>query len=161
MISSSKHFNALAPIMCFDEYKHALSLFPSGVCLLVTNSLDKKIGVTISSFSSVSLNPPIVQISLKNDSKFQRLLSGSSTFELYILSTTQSDHAIEYAKFPATEVPNDVLENSTALISCIIDDQLRKGDHTVVFGHVQTFSHSKKPSLIYYKSKFELLFIED
>lgn len=136
------------------DYKRLLSTFPTGVCLVVIGEGDAALGVTISSFVPISLSPPIVQVSLKNNSRFLNMLLAESIFCIYILSDRQGDVATFYGSNPAATVMVEVLDNSVSKIYCRFEGYLVKGDHTLVFGEVEDFCSDLAQSLVYYKSRF-------
>lgn len=139
------------------KYKSTLSAFPTGVCLVVVRHGKEQLGVTISSFTSVSLNPPIVQFSLKNNSRFLGYISNSSEFGVYVLSDKQSQIALHYACNPSSIIQKAILDECTAMLRCGIEEILPKGDHSVVFGSVSDFEYRDRDSLLYYRSEFLLV----
>ena len=136
------------------DYKATMASLPTGVCLAVARVDNAAIAVTVGSLGSVSLEPPIVQISLKNNSRFLDKLLRETSFSMYVLADDQGDCASYYARHPATEVPDQTLERATAVIHCTMDEAVRKGDHTLVFGMVDQFEYRERRPLVYYKTQF-------
>ncbi|WP_053006640.1 flavin reductase family protein [Chromobacterium subtsugae] len=137
-----------------QEYKSTLGRFPTGVCLAVLEEGDDKIAITINSFSSVSLVPPIIQFSLKNHSRFLGKVRDARQFSVYFLARPQTEEALMFAKQPASPVSPQVLGDSAAAIHCRLEDTYQKGDHTMVFGEVKAVEHGRGDALAYYRSHF-------
>lgn len=106
-------------------------------------------GVTMSSFTSVSLSPPIVSFCLRLPSQTSRLLeSVGSPFIINILSQGMMQHSVHYASpqnqqdfspFPHYIDPDSrlpVFMNCVSSLVCETDRQLIVGDHQVFFGRV-------------------------
>jgi flavin reductase (DIM6/NTAB) family NADH-FMN oxidoreductase RutF len=136
------------------NYKSALSTFPTGVCLAVAGGAGAAQAVTISSFVSISLDPPIVQLALKNNSRFLGTLLNTPAFSLYVLAEGQGELAMRYAKQPASAVQEDALLSAAAAIHCVVDETLLKGDHTVIFAAVTAAEHRNLRPLLYFRTQF-------
>lgn len=136
------------------DYKATMASLPTGVCLAVASVDNAAIAVTVGSLGSVSLEPPIVQISLKNNSRFLDKLLRETSFSMYVLADDQGDCATHFARHPATQVPAHTLERASAVIHCTMDEAVRKGDHTLVFGLVDQFEYRDRRPLVYYKTQF-------
>lgn len=130
----------------------AASHFPTGVAIV--SSLDNKgapIGCTVSSFLSVSLEPPIVAVSLRRESSTIEHLITHGAFGIGVLSSGQRGIAHVFAsgevsheqrfagvhwRAGATGVP--MLENSLSSLECDVHDVVPAGDHYLVLGQVRS-----------------------
>jgi len=96
--------------MSFDgrELRNALGRFATGVCL-ITTTLEKQqaLAMTANSFSSVSLDPPLVLWSLQNNSDVFGAFAGAKHFAINILSQEQEDLSNRYAKKGEHEIDPD------------------------------------------------------
>lgn len=124
-------------------------------------------GMTINSFSSVSLEPPLVSFCIDNKSNNLKLFKKNDYFSLNILTENQ----IELAKGFATpknskkwQIENyflgkngsPIFENSLGFFECKKHKIIKAGDHHIIIGEVVDFSkikHEENP-LLYTKSKF-------
>lgn len=80
-----------------DDFRHALGRFASGVTV-VTTAVDGKLGgLTVSAFSSVSLDPPYILICIDKRSSVIPLLRTSRVFGVNILASDQSDVSNHFA----------------------------------------------------------------
>ncbi len=81
-----------------EEFRNALSRFPSGVTVVTTRGLNgRDHGITVSAFSSLSLEPPRVLICIEKTTGSHEALIESSTFIVNILSTEQKEISERFA----------------------------------------------------------------
>ncbi len=82
-----------------EQFRKALGLFPTGVTVVtVPAHFGKTVGITVSSFTSVSLNPPQVLFCLSKHSKTQPLFEASPYFAVNILKANQSSLSDGFAQ---------------------------------------------------------------
>lgn len=135
------------------EYRKALSLFPTGVAIIsTTDAEDRPVGLTCNSFSSVSLDPPLVSWSLRKESKSLEAFKASRGFVINILSREQ--HKLS-AQFASSKIPDKfsgvatrrgagglpVLELCAATFECANFAVHDAGDHLLFLGKVERFGH--------------------
>ncbi|TGK06358.1 flavin reductase [Leptospira fletcheri] len=151
-----------------DEFKNALSHFASGVTIVTFTDMTRTGGLTVSSFSSLSLDPPLVLFNLqKNISSHDPLLS-SGKFTINILASGQEELSNQFAsgkidkheliqKLACDLGHNGVpfLSETLARIECDLEKEIDGGDHTIVVGRVLFASSddSKRP-LLYYRRRY-------
>jgi flavin reductase (DIM6/NTAB) family NADH-FMN oxidoreductase RutF len=144
-------------------------LFASGVTA-VTTALDGRLrGVTVSAFTSVSLDPPLVLIALANETTLRDMLAESGIFAVNLLSDDQEFLSERFAArapivneefegvpyfVAATGAP--ILEQSLAWYDCRVEATHPGGDHTLFVGRVKAmgFSDDGRAPLIYYASRY-------
>jgi flavin reductase (DIM6/NTAB) family NADH-FMN oxidoreductase RutF/ADP-ribose pyrophosphatase YjhB (NUDIX family) len=135
-----------APAVTFRE---AMSCFPSGVVIAtVRDAQGRPWGFTASSFSSVSLEPPLVLICLAKSAECHPVFNSASWFAINILSAADEATAVVFAqrgadKFAATSFGTDehgspVLMSAAAALTCEKFDIYDCGDHSVIVGRVAT-----------------------
>jgi len=130
---------------------------------------DEFFGITINSFSSVSLDPPIIQFSIDNKSSNLSLFRKNRYFSLNILSSDQQNLSNAFATpknnakwqvepFIFGKYGNPIFKNSLVFIECKKHKVIKIGDHHVIFGEVLDYGLiSEKDPLIYYRSKYNAL----
>lgn len=105
----------------------------------------RPLGLTVSSFSSVSLTPPLVAFSVGVHSTTWGRMAARGRFAVNVLSSDQHDLADRFAapvdRFDGVErdtTPEGtpVLRDALATMSCEIDDGLRAGDHEIIVGRI-------------------------
>lgn len=151
------------------DFRNALGKFATGITVVTTK--DNKgglIGVTINSFASVSLDPPMVLFSLKNDSPLCDIFATSENFNIGILAADQEAASNLFAgptdnKFDqidwvegANGVP--LLTGTLANLECKRAAAYLGGDHTIFVGEVTKLDQSdKEDALLYFKGGYKTL----
>lgn len=149
-----------------QRFRKALGSFPTGICLVTTVSADgKHEGMTINSFSSVSLAPPLILWSIRDDAKSADIFLTARSFIISVLAVHQAELAMHFAR-PATDkffayessfesgidgCPR--LLESVASYECTVYSRHQEGDHTIVLGRVAKFSDSNHPPLLFHAGR--------
>lgn len=126
--------------------------FATGVCVVSAKTDDGGIaGITVNSFVSVSLDPPLVCWSVQNTSSQFDLWSQTPEFAISILSEDQHDLALRYASRGSDAFVKDdfifsrnglpVISNSLGHIECRQWNLYPAGDHTMILGEVNGIFH--------------------
>lgn len=137
--------------------------FATGVTVVTWNDDDgNRRGITINSFTSVSLDPPLVLISIDKNTKAYHDLRNRS-FIINVLSAEQRSIAFQFAGKPqeglVVEWQEDSeigprLKNTVATIECTPWAEYEGGDHLLFLGEVEDFSYNENESLLFHKGKF-------
>ena len=138
------------------SFRQSLGCFPTGVCLVSTvTESGKREGMTINSFSSVSLDPPLILWSIRNDARSADAFIGSRHFIVSVLAASQRELAQHFArsaadKFTVWENEFDAglggcprLRHSAATFECATYSRHAEGDHTILLGRVDR--HIRRP----------------
>lgn len=130
-----------------DTYREVMTRFPAGVTIITTFAEEQPYGLTVSAFTSVSLEPPIVLVCIDNASNTLPALMSSLTFTVNILHETSSHLALQFAskdasKFTDVEVEDAstgpiLINDSTAYLGCRVTKAFEAGDHHVLLGKVE------------------------
>jgi flavin reductase (DIM6/NTAB) family NADH-FMN oxidoreductase RutF len=148
------------------DFRNALGMFPTGVAV-VTAQGDKGtfVGLTVNSFSSLSLDPPLVLWSLYSRSPSMRTFERASHFAINILSEDQLDISRRFAtpganKFAHLDIAGGLgaaplIQGCAAHIECRAHAQHLGGDHLLFIGHVERYSYdpSKRP-LVFHGGRY-------
>ncbi|MCW2785608.1 MAG: flavin reductase domain protein FMN-binding protein [Marmoricola sp.] len=132
------------------QFRDVLGLFCSGVTVITSVSDGEPVGMTCQSFSSISLEPPLVMFSPAKTSRAWPLMQRAGFFCVNILSADQSDISNGMAtkgdeKFngvtwtPAT-TGAPVIEGVLGHIDCTVHQVIEAGDHYIVIGRVRDLS---------------------
>lgn len=151
-----------------DEFKQALGRFASGVTVVTTADNDKLGGLTVSAFSSLSLDPPYILVCIDKRSSANALIQSSRVFAVNILAKDQADLSNHFAsrredKFAGVAyhmgrlgVP--ILENTLAALECALVQVVDGGDHYIYIGQVEHSSVAEgKEPLLYYRGQYRSL----
>lgn len=141
--------------------RQSLGSFPTGVCLVTTVAPDgKREGMTINSFASVSLTPPLISWSVRDATRSADSFVSGRCFILSVLSAAQRDLALHFAKpahdkFVAWEEAFEPglggcprLTDSVATFECTVYSRHQEGDHTLLLGHVEHHTRSEAAPLL-------------
>lgn len=148
------------------RFRRALGSFPTGVCLVTTVGPDgKREGMTINSFASVSLAPPLVLWSIRDDTRSAEAFLTCRNYTISILASDQKEMASHFArpafdKFAAYEDAFAVgiggcpkLKHSAATFECASYSRYQEGDHTILVGRVDAFSSSEATPLLFHSGQ--------
>lgn len=143
--------------MAFDasDFKRAMSQFASGVTVVTTRYGETPIGVTASSFTSLSLEPPLVLVSLSKKLFTHKAIAETGVFAVNVLSAQQLEIGMRFAglKPEITDRFADLktftavtgcplLPDSLAWVDCSLWAMYDGGDHTIFVGEVKDLSVS-------------------
>jgi flavin reductase (DIM6/NTAB) family NADH-FMN oxidoreductase RutF len=149
-------------------FRMALGRFPTGVTVITARDpiSQAPVGLTVSSFNSLSLNPPLVIWAISNKSpNLPAFTKGQSHF-IHVLNAGQAELAKNFAtpkadKFagialsPNTEEQDPPrLAESCVWFSCITEELVQAGDHTLVIARVKDYETYENESLVFCKSSF-------
>jgi flavin reductase len=139
-----------------STFRAAMGAFPTGVTVVTVASGDGTMhGMTVNSFSSVSLDPMLVLVCLNEASRGARLIERACAFAVNVLSAGQQDVSAWFADRhrPAGSVMFDgvpfesgatgcpILDEATASFDCRLRQLHRAGDHLIVLGEVVALTH--------------------
>lgn len=149
------------PLVTPADYKQALSRFVSGVTVMSVQVQGELHGMTASAFLSVSLDPPLILVSVAKSAKMHDLVPAAGRFAVSILRSEQQAFSNSFAGygdaepkwvFDETETP--VLAGSLAWIDCHLYGAHEAGDHTLYVGSVQKVGCFEGQPLAYYRGKY-------
>ena len=145
------------------DYRAALGQFGTGVTVVTTQSEWGRIGITANSFSSVSLDPPLVLWSVAKGSKRYPPFSHSRHFAIHVLSADQADICNGFAKDADAFEGLDCIENDhgvplingcLARFECRKEDVHDAGDHAIMVGRVLNVTLKAGDPLLFHNGKF-------
>jgi flavin reductase (DIM6/NTAB) family NADH-FMN oxidoreductase RutF len=153
-----------------QDFKEALKLWASGVTV-VTSQTEKHglKGMTATSFSSVSLDPPQVLVCINQTADTGDAVLEGKSFAVNILTAEQQGVSNQFAggasqeerfanvNWHQGETGSPMLDDALVSIECTVVQQVLAGSHWIVIGEVQTVEcHSGDP-LLYYNSGYREL----
>lgn len=156
--------------MPIDEarFRQTLGYFASGVTVVTTEQGGRLYGVTVSSFSSLSLRPPLILVCLDQRSSSHASISQAGGFVVNILERHQ-EHLSR--RFAAPDVEDKfagvawhtgmlglpILDGALAVIECRLHATLPGGDHTIFVGEVADMAVSEGSPLLYFRRGYHEL----
>ncbi|HEX4896498.1 MAG TPA: flavin reductase [Solimonas sp.] len=147
------------------EFRKALGSFATGVTIITTRAPDgTPLGLTVNSFNSVSLNPPLVLWSLANTSLSMAAFEAAPYWAVHVLATDQEALSGRFArkgedKFAGVPVEEGVggiplLTGCTARFQCRAAFRYDGGDHVIFVGEVEAFDRTEAAPLVFHSGKY-------
>jgi len=151
-------------------YRQVLGSFATGVAVVTTKYEQEYFGLTINSFTSVSLDPMLIQINIAKNTTSHELIASSQVFAVNILAEDQKHLSNIFSGAPPAERFDHVttwetrsgcpvIEGSLAFIDVRVTATCDGGDHTIFIAEVlemQTLRDDARP-LLYYRGKYARL----
>lgn len=151
-------------------FRQLLGCFPTGVAIITTRTADgKPVGLTCNSFSSVSLEPPLVLFSLRKASSLLGAFVEADSFAINILSQSQdvlsgrfasSKIADKFEGVPWRPGPlgTPLIDDCLASFECRVHARHEAGDHDIFIGEVKHMTTgSADHALVFYKGAYMML----
>jgi flavin reductase (DIM6/NTAB) family NADH-FMN oxidoreductase RutF len=147
-----------SPSFTGREMRDALGLFPTGVAVITAQAPEgERLGATVSSFNSVSLDPPLVLFSLARTAKAIAAWEAMSHFAVNILGEHQSEISTRFARAltdkweglsprPANRIGAPLIRDALAWFECATWARYDGGDHIILVGHVLHLERIAAPS---------------
>jgi flavin reductase (DIM6/NTAB) family NADH-FMN oxidoreductase RutF len=154
------------PTQCDTRhFRNALSQFATGVTVITTRLPDGSfLGLTASSFNSVSLKPPLVLWSLAQGASSLPVFTGNSHYVINVLAGDQAPLAERFSKrinnrfegvgFELSHTGLPILKGVAAWFECHNRSRYPEGDHVIFVGEVERCDVSPKPALVFHSGKF-------
>ena len=149
--------------------RQAFSLFATGITVVTTrNEQGAACGVTINSFSSLSLDPPMVLFCLNKESSLLRLIKNNGFFGVNVLNSEQAHLSERFAfsektsemgdiSFIESEKKLPVFLESLVAFECHVSGLHDGGDHRIILGEVEKFHIGQGDPLLYFRSHYARL----
>jgi flavin reductase (DIM6/NTAB) family NADH-FMN oxidoreductase RutF len=153
-----------------DRFRQALAHLPAPVTLVTCADSDgAPIGATVSAFSSLSLDPPLVVVSLDRRSGTLNAIRSRRAFAVHVLGDGHRPLAMRFAerrgdkfdeiRFARNERGVPLLEQYSFRFECVLHDEFPGGDHVLVVGAVEELSEhdvAQEP-VVWYGRAFQRL----
>ncbi len=146
-------------------FRNALGHFATGVTVVTTrDAAGEPVGVTVNSFSSLSLDPPLILWSLAKKSYSLAAFETHPAFAVHVLASDQQEVSDRFARAGADKfggvalgdgfqgVP--LLPHCAAVFQCSVEHRYDGGDHVIMVGRVQRFSTAERPPLLFYRGRY-------
>ena len=148
-------------------FRRTLGSFASGVTVITTQdpASGKPVGVTVSAFSSVSMDPPLVLFCLDKHSTSLLSVNANGHFAVNILAADQTELSNLFASKAEdkwagvfhrpglAEVP--VLAGTAAHMECTVVKEVDGGDHMIIIGQVEAASYNQDlQPLVYFRGAY-------
>ena len=157
---------ALPPDFDSRHFRHALSQFATGITVITTKLENGKfIGLTASSFNSVSLTPPLVIWSLGDRAQSMPVFSKNSHYVINVLSADQRHLAEQFAsrsedrfqgvEYSLSRTGLPILKGASAWFECFNRSRYPEGDHVIFVGEVEQCAFTLFERIAFHDIAFE------
>ncbi|MGD3110225.1 flavin reductase family protein [Streptomyces sp. YGL11-2] len=145
MSSDTQDLRGAGPVEA-KMLRSVCGLFVTGVTVITSGRGEQAAGTTVNSFTSVSLEPPLVLFCLHRASRLRAVVARSAAYAVNLLAAPQESLALAFASRATAslrEVPHHasvtgvpVLSDALGFLSCRLVNTVEAGDHTVFVGEV-------------------------
>jgi flavin reductase (DIM6/NTAB) family NADH-FMN oxidoreductase RutF len=150
------------------ELRNVFGVFATGVTIITTNDVNgKPFGLTANSYTSLSLDPPLVLVCVDKKVDCYACFEQSKVFAVNFLAEDQEQLSTRFAtkgieKFEGVSIRQGsigvpLLEGAIGFIECRLVNGYEGGDHTIYVGEVQAASASGERPLLFFKGKYNKL----
>lgn len=145
--------------------REVMSVYPTGVTVVAGSDPDGvPYGLTVNSFTSLSLDPPLVLVCIGHTSTSHPRLIAAPAFTVNVLAADQGDVALRFSRDPSEGRFDDldwrptasgapVLRGVSAWLECSVHEVLGGGDHSIVVGRVERSRVSERPALLFHRGQ--------
>lgn len=147
------------------ELRHAFGRFATGIAVITTLDEDgKPYGLTINSFVSVSMDPPMISWNVIRGSKAHTTITRAGRFVVNILAKSQQDiaqqmtgpieHRFAGLSYDCSASGLPLINDTLATFECDTHSMIPAGDHDIVLGVVKQFEHREGRPLVYWQGGY-------
>jgi flavin reductase (DIM6/NTAB) family NADH-FMN oxidoreductase RutF len=146
------------------QFKAAMSHFASGVTVVTTEHEGKPYGMTVASFASLSLRPPLVLVCVERSVKTHDAIRAAGKFGVSILGAEQGEVSNRFAsrvedKFEGVAIRRGesgvpLIDGAITTLECNVTEVLPGGDHTIFVGEVVDANTAAGEPLLYFRSGY-------
>ncbi len=156
-----------------DAFKEALRGWASGVTVVTSRAGNTVHGMTVSAFSSVSADPPLVLVCTNRSSKTHGVIQRGGVFAVNILAAHQADISntfasqknedtrLERVSWSEGQTGAPLIDEALATLECSVENAHHEGSHTIYIGRVEAVHTSDAAPLLYYDGDYRSLRLDD
>lgn len=145
--------------------REVMSAYPTGVTVVAGSDPDgSPYGLTVNSFTSVSLDPPLILVCIGHTSTSHARLVAAPAFTVNVLAAEQEEVALRFATEPSEGRFDDIpwqpsvsgaplIEGVAAWLECSAYEVLGGGDHSILVGKVERSGVSERPALLFHRGR--------
>lgn len=152
-----------------EAFKHALARWATGVTVVTTRAGERVHGMTVSAFTEVSLDPPLVLVCADKSSNTHPLIAEGGVFAVNVLAQGQDALSNRFASKKDEErrfeglrcergtTGAPLLPGALAHVDCRVVTSHDAGDHVIYLGSVEEVRTSDGEPLLYYRGSYRAL----
>ncbi len=144
-------------------YRQALGGFATGVCVVTAQTDEGPFGITVNSFTSVSLRPPLILWCLDRASWRHDAFATAERFAVHMLPVEDREMSDRFAwgvcrlssdEFDSSSPEPPRLKNALTRLDCVARERIVMGDHLTIVGEVRGFETRPGDALTYYRGRY-------
>lgn len=144
-------------------FRNACGAFATGVTIITTRLGERDHGMTANAFMSISLDPPLIAVSIAKTAKMLPLIEDTGRFAVSILASGTEDLAMHFAGRPKDDIGSPlrdldglpVAKEATAVFATHVDQAVDAGDHVIFVGRVDELETDPEADpLTFHKGRF-------
>jgi flavin reductase (DIM6/NTAB) family NADH-FMN oxidoreductase RutF len=144
-------------------FRDCVGEFATGVAVVIAEAEGRPAGMTLNSFTSVSLSPLLILVSLAHGSRTLSATHKSGEFTVSVLHRGQPEIAFDFAErgapFPQRHCSRRhhgrlAVDGAAAVLVCNLFETVTAGDHDLVVGEVVEIEHGGGEPLVFYRGRF-------
>ena len=145
------------------SYRRALGAFSTGVCVVTAHTPEGAFGITVNSFTSVSLDPPLILWCLDEGSERHGLFAAAERFAVHVLPVEDREMSDRFAwgvcrlssdEFDSSSAEPPRLKNALTRLDCVATERIIMGDHLTIVGAVKGFETRPGAGLTYFRGRY-------
>lgn len=152
-----------------ERFREALRNWASGVTVVTTRAGNKMHGMTVSAFSSVSADPPLVLVCANKSSTTHGVIEEGGVFTVNILAAHQAevsnifasskneDSRLEAVAWSAGETGAPLIDGALVCLECTVTSAHQEGSHTIYVGQVEAVHTTDAEPLVYHRGAYRAL----
>lgn len=149
--------------VALHEFREAFSAMPAPVSVVTAIKDGKPHGTTVSAFSSLSADPPLVMLALERSSDLLKMIRETGCFGVNVLSVDQEHIALACARkgpdkfagvpwYSDRDLPR--IEDSASWLACQLEAEFPGGDHVIVVGLITACEAGTSTPLVHLRREF-------
>jgi flavin reductase (DIM6/NTAB) family NADH-FMN oxidoreductase RutF len=143
------------------SFRDCVGEFATGVTVVTVEGNGIRAGMTLNSFTSVSLEPLLILVSLAHSSRTRQAIEPEGRFAVNMLRHSQASLAVTFSRpgqeFPEHQVaPRDgwlIVRDSLAVLLCDVEEIITAGDHDLVLGRVVALERAPGEPLVFHRGR--------
>jgi flavin reductase (DIM6/NTAB) family NADH-FMN oxidoreductase RutF/DNA-binding MarR family transcriptional regulator len=147
-------------------FRKCLGHYGTGVAVVAAQVEGQRCGMTINSFSALSLSPPLVMWSIRNESSARSFFTTAPHFSVNVLASDQVDVSGRFAQsgsdpfepggWSVGEHGEPLLDGAAANLCCSLVQIVPGGDHTIIIGQVVSYAHADRTPLLFVQGEYRV-----
>lgn len=164
--SKSDTTSSLNGLNDLRAFRKCLGHYGTGVAVVAAQVEGQRCGMTINSFSALSLSPPWVMWSIRNESTARAFFEGAPYFSINVLAADQVEVSGRFAQSGSDPFApggwtegghgEPLLDGAAAHMSCSLVQLLPGGDHTIIIGQVVSYAYADRTPLLFVQGEYRV-----